>query len=52
MRTLARTDKSMPMKPAAPDKTDPMRNPIADHGPNRGTTSTKIAAPTMAMVVY
>ena len=30
VRTLARTETCMPMKPAAPDSTAPIRKPIAD----------------------
>ena len=42
MRTLARTDTSMPMKPAAPDSTAPIRKPIATSQPNSQPTMTKI----------
>ena len=52
VRTLARTETSMPMKPAAPDSTAPIRKPIGDRQPSRKATMTKMTTPTMAMVVY
>ncbi len=52
VRTLARTDTSMPMKPAAPDSTAPIRKPMATSQPSRKPMMTKTTAPTMAMVVY
>ena len=35
VRTLARTETFMPMKPAAPDSTAPIRKPIAASAPSR-----------------
>ena len=35
VRTLARTDTFMPMKPAAPESTAPIRNPTATHRPRK-----------------
>ena len=35
VRTLARTDTFMPMKPAAPESTAPIRNPIATEDPKK-----------------
>ena len=52
VRTLARTDTSMPMKPAEPESTAPIRKPIATSQPNSAHTMTKMTAPAMAMVVY
>ncbi len=52
VRTLARTEISIPAKPAAPDSTAPIRKPMAAYLPIRKKTATRITAPTMAMVVY
>ena len=52
VRTLARTEMFMPMKPAAPESTAPIRNPIATSHPNSQPTTKKITTPTMPMVVY
>ena len=52
VRTLARTETSMPMKPAAPDSTAPIRKPTATSQPSSTPMMTKMTAPTMAMVVY
>ena len=52
VRTLARTDTSMPMNPAVPDSTAPIRKPMATGTESRNAISTKITAPTMAIVVY
>ena len=52
VRTLARTETSMPMKPAAPDSTAPIRKPTATSHPSSTPTITKMTAPAMAMVVY
>ena len=35
VRTLARTDTFMPMKPAAPDSTAPIRKPMPTSQPSR-----------------
>ena len=35
VRTLARTETFMPMKPAAPESTAPIRKPIATSQPSR-----------------
>ena len=52
VRTLARTDTSMPANPADPDKTAPIRKPIPTSQPNSPPTIKKITAPATAMVVY
>ncbi len=52
VRTLARTETSMPMKPAAPDRIAPTAKPIACSQPSSRPTSTKIATPAMPIVVY
>ena len=53
VRTLARTETFMPMKPAAPDSTAPSRKPMATAKPSHDARrSTKSTAPTMPMVVY
>ena len=52
VRTLACTEMFMPMKPAAPESTAPIRKPIATSKPRKYQTTTKITAPTMPMVVY
>ena len=52
VRTLARTDTSMPMKPAAPESTAPIRKPRATSQPSSAPTMRKMTAPAMAMVVY
>ena len=52
VRTLARTETIMPMKPAAPERTAPIRKPIATVMPRSQATMTKTTMPTMAMVVY
>ncbi len=52
VRTLARTDTFMPMKPAAPDSTAPMAKPIATVQPSTKMPITKMMTPTMAMVMY
>ena len=52
VRTLARTETFMPMKPAAPDSIAPMAKPIATSQPSVKPTMTKITTPTMPMVVY
>ena len=52
VRTLARTETFMPMKPAAPESTAPIRKPIATSQPSSQPTIKKITTPTMPMVVY
>ena len=52
VRTLARTDTFMPMKPVAPDSTAPIRKPPAANLPRRMKSRTRTTTPTMAMVVY
>ncbi|MNJ04410.1 hypothetical protein D3C73_1651540 [compost metagenome] len=52
VRTLARTEISIPAKPAAPERTAPIRKPSAAHGPIRKKAATKITTPTMPIVVY
>ena len=52
VRTLARTDTCMPMKPAAPESTAPMRKPRAAVKDNSHQASKRTTTPTMAMVVY
>ena len=52
VRTLARTETCMPMKPAAPDSTAPIRKPMAAVAERRTQAATKTTAPTMAMVMY
>ncbi len=52
VRTLARTDTFMPMKPAAPDRIAPTAKPTATSQPRKYPTMRKITTPTMAMVVY
>ena len=52
VRTLARTETFMPMKPAAPDRIAPIAKPIdTGHDSSRPST-TKITTPTAAMVRY
>ena len=52
VRTLARTETFMPMKPVAPESTAPMTKPIAVAAPRKIQMSTARITPTMAMVVY
>ena len=52
VRTLARTETFMPMKPAAPDRIAPMAKPTATSQPSRKPTIRKITMPTIAIVVY
>ncbi len=52
VRTLARTETFMPMKPAAPDRIAPTAKPIATSQPSSSPTTTKITMPTMPMVAY
>ena len=52
VRTFARTETFMPMKPVAPDSTAPTKKPSATSQPSVKPRMTKMTAPTMAMVVY
>jgi hypothetical protein len=54
VRTLARTATFMPMKPAAADRTAPMRNPMATFQPPRSgiSRSTASTTATIAIVRY
>ena len=52
VRTLARTETCMPMKPAAPESTAPIRKPIAAMPDSSHQASRNTTTPTMAMVVY
>jgi len=52
VRTLARTETFMPIKPAAPESTAPMANPSATNQPRKYPTTKKMTIPTPAMVVY
>ena len=52
VRTLARTEMFMPMKPVAPDRIAPIRKPMAGTMPRNTPTSTTTTTPTMAIVVY
>ena len=49
VRTLARTETIMPMKPAAPDRIAPIRKPIAASLPSVGATQMTIARMTATM---
>ena len=52
VRTFARTETFMPMKPAAPESTAPIRKPIATRAPSRIQRPTNTTAPTIAIVMY
>ena len=52
VRTLARTETFMPMKPVAPESTAPTAKPTATSQPSVKPRMTKITTPTMPMVVY
>ena len=53
VRTLARTETNMPMKPAAPERMAPIANPIAvDQLPSARPITRNSTTPTMAMVMY
>ena len=52
VRTLARTDTFMPMKPVAPESTAPSTKPMAEICPSVMKIIAATATPTMAMVVY
>ena len=52
VRTLARTETFMPMKPAAPERIAPIRKPIATCQESSSPSAMKTTIPTPAMVVY
>ena len=52
VRTLARTETFMPMKPQAPDSTAPTTKPSAVRLPRKKKISTASTTPTMAIVLY
>ena len=52
VRTLARTDTFMPMKPQAPESTEPIRKPSAVCMPSSTKITINNTTPTMAMVRY
>ncbi len=52
VRTLARTEMFMPMKPQAPESTAPTTKPAAVGRPRKIASSTVSTTPTMAMVRY
>ena len=52
VRTLARTETFMPMKPAAAESTAPTAKPTATSQPSVKPTMMKMTTPTPAMVVY
>ena len=52
VRTLARTETFMPMKPAAPDRMAPMAKPIATVQDSNRPSAMKTTTPTPAMVMY
>ena len=52
VRTLARTETFMPMKPVTPESMAPMAKPIATSQPSSRPTMMKMMTPTMAIVVY
>ncbi len=52
VRTLARTETFMPMKPAAPDRMAPIAKPIATVHDSRNPSAMNTTTPTAAMVVY
>ena len=52
VRTLARTDTFMPMKPVMADRIAPTAKPVATSGPRNQPTMAQITTPTMPMVVY
>ena len=52
VRTLARTEMFMPMKPVTPDNRAPSRKAVALRPPRKKNTSAATTTPTMAMVMY
>ena len=51
-RALARTERFIPMKPAAPERTPPITKPIAVRTSWSGINRIAITTPTPAMIVY
>ena len=52
VRTLARTEMFMPMKPADPERIAPTAKPTPTNQPRKYPTMTKITTPTTAIVEY
>ncbi len=52
VRTFARTETFMPMKPAAPDRIAPSAKPAATVHESRNPSPMKTTTPTPAIVVY
>ncbi len=52
VRTLARTEMFMPMKPVAPDSSAPMTKATAGTTPRKTATSTATMTPTIAIAPY
>ena len=52
VRTLARTETFMPMKPAAPESMAPIRKPIATVHDSSSPRPMNTTTPTPAMVMY
>jgi hypothetical protein len=52
VRTLARTETFMPIKPQAPESTAPTTKPMAVLPSRKKPMSTARTTPTMAMVLY
>ena len=52
VRTLARTETFMPMKPQAPESTAPMTKPMAVRPSRKMPIRMASTTPTMAMVLY
>ena len=52
VRTLARTETFMPMKPASPDSTAPIRKPMATAKPSSTKTRKNSTTPTAPIVMY
>ena len=52
VRTLARTETFMPMKPARPESTAPTKKPTATVQLNRKPSTRRMMTPTTAIVAY
>ncbi|GJD77452.1 hypothetical protein NBEOAGPD_0657 [Methylobacterium gregans] len=52
VRTLARTETFMPMNPATPESTAPIRKPTATLIPRKTASTTKSTIPTTPIVAY
>ena len=52
VRTLARTETFIPMKPARPDSTAPMRKPTATAAPSTRKMPMNSTTPTAEIVIY